>query len=274
MELKTGRINGVENEERENASIGNKFRDIIKMLPEYEQITMWRDFDWDMVVDQSQQSEGENLGDDQPSTWVRRLSRFSVESFENFISWLYEFYYSERLKKNFSDLLNLDVVNVEGYMIPRYLARILVLLLRNHGDISCNSESESTMKSITFCFLCKVLHDMSTTKLVHVTKDRLKEWCFYVNYAQRRGFNTEFMSCHLKDVARAFVGLQATAERNGTQIKSIQTDDILKLQKELDDLKARSYDHFVNRGEFLMESLSMALKLMDRDHMSVQALHD
>ncbi|GMN31774.1 hypothetical protein TIFTF001_003403 [Ficus carica] len=143
VELKTGRINGVENEKRENASIGNKFRDIIESV-----------------------------------------------------------------------MLNLEVVNVEGYMILRYLARIL---------------------------------------------ERL---------------NTEFMSCHLKDVARAFVGLQATAERNGTQINSIQTDDILKLQRELHVLKVRSYDHFVNRGEFLMESLSMALKLMDRDHVSVQALHD
>ena len=63
---------------------------------------------------------------------------------------------------------------------------------------------------------------MSTTKVRDFTKDHLKEWYFYLNHAQRRGFNVDFMLNHLKDVVRAFIGLQGAAERNVCDIKSIQ----------------------------------------------------
>lgn len=107
-------------------------------------------------------------------------------------------------------------------MLPRKLTRDLVQLLRNHGDISSNSQSAPEMKSINVCFLCHVMRSVSTTKLIEDTKDHLKEWFFFLNYGQRSGFNVEFMFDHLKDLAYAFVGLQTTAERNAIGIERIQ----------------------------------------------------
>ena len=107
---------------------------------------------------------------------------------------------------------------------------------------------------------------MSTTKVRDFTKDHLKEWYFYLSYAQRRGFNVDFMLNHLKDVVRAFIGLQAVAERNICDIKAVQANDLVMLQNELEFLKSRSYRNFVNWGKFIIECLSLAFKLIDKDN--------
>ena len=117
------------------------------------------------------------------------------------------------------------------------------------------------MKSVTYSFLCKVLHDMSETSLRNITKDCLKEWYFFLNYAQRRGFSIEFIFDHLKDVVRAFIGLQAAAERKGAgDIKSVQAGDILKLQNELEYLKSRSFSGFVNWGQNGLTSCTVSIE--------------
>ncbi|PON92659.1 hypothetical protein TorRG33x02_115190 [Trema orientale] len=224
------------------------------MLPENERITFSFDFDW---------SRGESIDDRKQ---FQLLSRYTTKYFENFIDGLSGFYYLERLKLDESDLSSV-IVEVEAYMIPRTLARILVLLLRKHGDIGCNSKSAPEMKSIIVPFLCKALHNMSTTKATGITKDRLKEWYFYLKYAQRRGFNVEFMVDHLKDVGRAYIGLQSVAERKLCDIGSVQANDILELQSELDLLiNSKCYTSFISWGKFLMECSSTALKLTDKDH--------
>ncbi|GMN39144.1 hypothetical protein TIFTF001_008377 [Ficus carica] len=92
-----------------------------------------------------------------------------------------------------------DFVTVEGYLIPGRLAEIMVKLFRRRGDISRNSQSTLVTKCLTFSFLCQVLYDMSRTWVSLITEDHLKKWCFYANYAKRKGLDVEFMFPHPED---------------------------------------------------------------------------
>ena len=236
-----------------------KFEDVIKRLPEDEQIMLWYHFDWDMSTQPDQL-----VGGIEEMPWIRKLSRFTTQYFERFIAWLNESYSDQKtLKLKFNYLLGSEIASIEGYLVPRTWARILVLLLRKYKDISSNSQSTPEVKSLTYSFLCQVLYGISTTSVRNVTKDHLKEWYFYLNYAQRRGFRVEFISDLLKDVVCAFIGLQAAAERKDERdVKRIQASDIRKLLNELQSLKYRSFSGFVNWGQFTMECLFKALVMM------------
>lgn len=72
---------------------------------------LWRDFGWDTSTVEYQQPKTETA-EDMPAHRILRLSRFTTEYFDNFIAWLNEFYYSERLERKFHDLLGRDVVPV------------------------------------------------------------------------------------------------------------------------------------------------------------------
>lgn len=94
-----------------------------------------------------------------------QISRFTTEYFEKFVDWLANgFSYLEDQKFIYQDSFP-KITIVEGYMVPRTLARTFVLLLRKYGDISSNSKSTQEMKSIIYCFFLQVLNSMSTTKV-------------------------------------------------------------------------------------------------------------
>ncbi|PON92657.1 hypothetical protein TorRG33x02_115170 [Trema orientale] len=198
-----------------------------------------------------------------------KLTRFTRDDFHRLIDWLNGYYCLKKQELEYPKS-RMEFVTAEGYTIPKNLARILVLVLRKYGDISRQSDSTPEIKSIAFSFLCEVLNSMSTTKVTYITQYDLKEWYFYVNFARRRGFSVEFISEKLKDVVRAFLGLQAAAERSSEpdRFKRDLTRDILELQKELDDLKSESYSSFINWGEFTMECLDVSLKLIEEDHVA------
>lgn len=185
----------------------SNINDIMGKRTKKEQITLLREFDcnvWDML--------GQPPEEIRETIQIEKLSRFSTE-----YDWLLnmEFPYSKEHNLNFRllpDDLG-DFVRVEGYLIPGRLAEILVKLFRRRGDISRNSQTTLVMKCLTFSFLCQVLYDMSRTWVSLITEDHLKKWCFYANYAKRKGFDVEFMFPHPKDLVRVFIGRQATAER-------------------------------------------------------------
>ena len=132
VELRTVRINT----DLENHSTLKIFEDALNKLPEDEQILLWCHFDWNMSAQRQQ------LGETGDRAWIRKLSRFTIEYFDKFIDCLHESYYSGfGLKFGFDYLKSLKIVLVEGYMVRRTFARVLVLLRRKHGDISSNSES-------------------------------------------------------------------------------------------------------------------------------------
>ncbi|PON92660.1 Phospholipase-like [Trema orientale] len=259
---KKGLINkALTGKELENQSSMKIFKDIVNRLPEDEQIMLWCHYDWDMSA------QLQPLGETGDKAWLQKLSRFTKEYFDKFMDWLNESSYSERaLKLNFNNLLGSEIVFVEGYMVPRALANVLVSLLRTHGDISSSSKSTLEVKSVTFSFLCQVFYDMSATSVRNVTKDRLKEWYFYLNYAQRRGFSIELIIDRLKDVVLAFFGLQAAMERkDASDVQRVEANDIKMLQNELENLKSGSFSSFANWGQFTMECLCKALELMDNN---------
>ncbi|PON92653.1 Phospholipase-like [Trema orientale] len=277
-----------------------KFKATVDNLPEDEKAVFESCFGWNASIFDWKQRLASSRGPHLTPSTTPKLSRFTREYFERLIDWLGGYYYFERQELKYHKK-HVEFVVVGRYTVPRNLSRILVLMLRKHGDISSHSESTREMKSIVFSCLCEVLHSMSTTKVRDLTQDHLKEWYFYLNFARRRGFNVEFLSEKLKHVVRAFLGLQATAtrpynshccaieevkkdddhdlkleeeldflksKRFERDIKRVVTRDILELQKELDNLKSESYISFIKWGEFTMECLDVALKLIEEDHVA------
>ena len=163
--MKTVKITDAEDEKCNQMSTGNhytlKLRDLIeKLLPEDEKVVLPCDFNWSSIYERQQREE--------ISVCIPKLSRFTTKYFERFVNWLNEFHHLEAQEIQYFDL-ELDIVTVAGYKVPKFFSRILVLLLRKYGDISTNSESKPEMKSVIFGFLCKVINGMFRTKLTFIT---------------------------------------------------------------------------------------------------------
>lgn len=255
--------NNPEKEEHKVASRGYrselKINDIIDKLPKNEAIVLLCELNWPFRPQIYLEWKNDTINFRNQIL----LSRFNREYFEKFMDWLDGFCYLESLKLDGKFSFEGEIVVVEGYMVYRTLARVLILLLRKHGDVSSDSRSTLEMKSITFCFLCQVLDSMRRTRVRDITKDHLKEWYFYVNYAQNRGFKIQFMFDHLTDVVRAFIALQPiNSEVISLFIHRsyVQDRNIQQIQQQLAFyLKSHSDSNFIKSGEFYIDSLNIAL---------------
>ncbi|PON43523.1 Phospholipase-like [Parasponia andersonii] len=201
-DIETVKINDRRGKKVESGST-LKFKATVDNLPEDEKAVFESCFGWNASIFDWEQRLASSRGPHLTPSTTPKLSRFTREYFERFIDWLGGYYYFERQELKYHKK-HVEFVVVGRYTVPRNLSRILVLMLRKHGDISSHSESTREMKSIVFSCLCEVLHSMSTTRVRDLTQDHLKEWYFYLNFGRGRGFNVEFLSETLKTRGTCF----------------------------------------------------------------------
>ncbi|GMN75532.1 hypothetical protein TIFTF001_056623, partial [Ficus carica] len=198
------------------------FRDLLNKLPGDELDWFRDDFEWETSTDEEENKGKQEVSEsnthqhlldlgDESIDELLRFSSFTQEDFRNFTSALEENYYERKLKIKSSDLA-MKIVDVEGYMVPFTLAPVLKMLLHKYGDISRNSNRSLEMKSIAFCFVCKVVKQLHSTIVLNITKDLLLDWYFYWGFAStwRVKFDVKFLKAHLERIARAYFGFQLT----------------------------------------------------------------
>ncbi|GMN58987.1 hypothetical protein TIFTF001_028077 [Ficus carica] len=196
------------------------FRDLLNNLPQNELRWFRReDFEWETSSDEEENKGKQEVSEsnthqrlldlgDESIDELLRFSSFTQKDFRNFTSALKRNFDDRKLKIKSSDLA-MKIVDVEGYMVPFTLAPVLKILLHKYGDIFRNSNRSQEMKSIAFCFVCKVVKQMHSTMVLNITKDLLQDWYFYLEFASWRvKSDIDFLKAPLEKITRAFFGFQ------------------------------------------------------------------
>ena len=162
---------------------------------------------------------------------VLQLSSFTESRFNDFIKNGFDYGYGKRkLRINSSDLA-LKIVNVEGHWMPFTLAPVLKSLLQKNGDISREIFWVSpAMKSIIYFFLCQVIKKIHTTLVIDITKDLLRDWHYYVTFADSHWFDVGFLKTYLEEITKAYFY---------SQVSKLEVEVPIVLQNKIEKHKAQ-----------------------------------
>ncbi|XP_024024919.1 uncharacterized protein LOC21401719 [Morus notabilis] len=172
------------------------------------------------------------------------LNAKSDDDFQNFDNELWYFTPEEEgglLKLLEDKYLRQEVVDVDGYMVPKRLAPVLKAFLHKYGDLRGEKSLSSAMKSITSTLLCTVFDRMCRTKVEDITRDDLKHLHFYLDGIRKiTGFNIgRFLFDYVRSPSRfplnPFLGFEAI--RYETKICENLDNKIATLEAELERCK-------------------------------------
>ena len=174
-----------------------------------------------------------------------------------------------KLEIKASDLTMKIVKTEQSYMIPLTLAPVFKTLLAKYGDVCGHWESTQECKSMTYFLLCKVIHSMSNTKVVDITRNHLLEWFHHLKFLKHVGFSeVEFKYKHLYNLMRAFMGAQASRIRDEipTKLKRKMAELQLEMAKINEELEiCKEYSGASPKSEFMKDCEKMALELKWKD---------
>ncbi|KAB1213656.1 hypothetical protein CJ030_MR5G016239 [Morella rubra] len=127
---------------------------------------------------------------------------------EYFVKELIDGFYEMRRHISYEDLVNQwgfkDIVNVEGYMLPRGLALILKGLFAKYGDVSREYKLKHKVKSYLLSHLCWTVNKMCKILVAEISKDLLTLWWGHLKSLQEAGFKVEFVVDWLTEVTRSY----------------------------------------------------------------------
>nr|POF27563.1 hypothetical protein CFP56_76441 [Quercus suber] len=132
-----------------------------------------------------------------------------------------------------------EFTKVEDYTVPLKVAPILKHLFSKHTDVGVKSILSPMTKLYLFNVLCECMYDMTTTKVVDITKDLLLNWWTSIKMLEFAGFEIQFDFQHLKRVTHAYYGRKVNrrvldALENIDEVIAQRSEEIETLKKKRD----------------------------------------
>ncbi|XP_030509908.2 uncharacterized protein LOC115724711 [Cannabis sativa] len=237
------------------------FQDLIHTLTELEEECFKNHFFWLKVRNKNLTNKMQSIEttplvlNDENIDELLQISSFTENEYISFIYHEFKSFFREKnhLDIKSSDLL-LKIVDVEGnYSIPLNFVCVMKHILHNYGDIGHNSTSSSSLKSICFFLICRVMKKMYATLVIDISKDLLREWYCYIRFAKVYGnFDVGFIEESFKAVTRDFFFIQVSKLLDH-EIPNVINNNMGKLQEKLNGV----YGELQNKMEEYESKLEM-----------------
>ncbi|XP_062079489.1 uncharacterized protein LOC133783912 [Humulus lupulus] len=236
----------IKNEGVEITEKGNSiwiFQDLIDNLTECELKCVRDHFDWEKVDKNSEKEKHQSIEttnklilNDENIDELLHIAQLTKNEFLSFIYDEFESSYEKEKLKIESSVLLQKMVDVEGYSIPLNLVSVMKHILHQYGDIGQNSTSSSSLKSICFFLICRVMKKMYSILVIDISKDLLQEWYSYIRFAKDYAeFDVDFMEASLEAITEDFFYVQVSNLLDD-EIPTVINNNMANQRKELHQL--------------------------------------